>query len=205
MLKKITLSVLLSIVTIPSYAQSLETYIASYNPSQSKEITTEIIKSSQRYNIDPLFLTSIFYVESRFDNTAVSSAGALGISQLMPDTAAEVGVNPHNLSQNIDGGAYYFRKMLNANTDKGIQQYNYAMASYNAGLGNTAAGIPSYTYDYIKSIQNEYYYLKSQITSYGDISVSPTKQKTILNSNLAKKKKLLALYKLQQVKMMMNH
>lgn len=208
MLKKIALVILLSCLTISTnaHAQSLENYIAQYNPSESRKITAEIISSGERYNIDPLFLASIFFVESRYNNTAVSYAGAVGISQLMPDTAAEIGVNPYNVASNIDGGSYYFRKMLDANADKGIQQYNYAMASYNAGLGNTINGIPSYTYGYIQDIQDQYYYLKANITSYGNTAIKPTKPaKQHIDSVLAKKKKLLAMYKLQQLKMMINH
>lgn len=205
---KIALVTLLCFLTIATnaHAQSLENYIAQYNPSESREITAEIISSGERYNIDPLFLASVFFVESRYDNTAVSDAGALGISQLMPDTATEVGANPYDVSSNIDGGAYYFRKMLDVNADKGDQQYNYAMASYNAGLGNTANGIPSYTYDYIQDIQNHYYYLKANITNYSNTTIKPSKPiKQHINPILAKKKKLLAMYKLQQLKLMMNH
>ena len=108
---------LLTILCIPitSHGQSLVSYIAQYNPSQSQLIANQIIESGNKYHIDPLLLTAIYHTESRFDNSAVSEAGAMGISQLMPDTASEVGVNPYDIRQNIDGGAKYFRKMIDAN------------------------------------------------------------------------------------------
>lgn len=144
-------------------AQSLEGYISQYNQAEAKIIAREIEAAGRKYSIDPLFLSAVFRIESAYNNTAISSAGAIGIAQLMQGTAAEVGANPYNIKSNIDGGSKYLRKMINAHKDKGVYQYNYALASYNAGLGQAGDHIPTFTYDYIQNIQDEYYKQKKII------------------------------------------
>lgn len=144
-------------------AQSLEGYISQYNQAEARIIAREIETAGRKYSIDPLFLSAVFRIESAYNNTAISSAGAIGIAQLMPGTAAEVGANPYNIKSNIDGGSKYLRKMINAHKDKGVYQYNYALASYNAGLGQAGDHIPTFTYDYIQNIQDEYYKQKKII------------------------------------------
>ena len=144
-------------------AQSLERYISQYNQAEARIIAREIEAAGRKYSIDPLFLSAVFRIESAYNNTAISSAGAIGIAQLMPGTAAEVGANPYNIKSNIDGGSKYLRKMINAHKDKGVYQYNYALASYNAGLGQAGDHIPTFTYDYIQNIQDEYYKQKKII------------------------------------------
>ena len=60
--------------------------------------------------MDPVLLTSLIGQESSFNQNAVSPAGAVGYGQLMPDTAAELGVDPYDPEQNIDGSARYLRQ-----------------------------------------------------------------------------------------------
>lgn len=161
---KITLLFLLFVsISSNGEAQSLEGYISQYNQAEAKIIAREIEAAGRKYSIDPLFLSAVFRIESAYNNTAISSAGAIGIAQLMPGTAAEVGANPYNIKSNIDGGSKYLRKMINAHKDKGVYQYNYALASYNAGLGQAGDHIPTFTYDYIQNIQDEYYKQKKII------------------------------------------
>ena len=191
--KIIIFTSILSCIIGNSFAQTLENYIANYNPSEASYIAQQIRLNGQRYHIDPLFLSAVFKVESAYDNSAVSYAGALGIAQLMPATAQEVGANPYDIASNISGGSYYLRQMLNAHSDKGQLQYNYALASYNAGLGNVGNTIPSYTYDYIQSVQDEYYKQKNSISDLG-ATISNSKH---LNS-LQQKKALLAKLKAVQ-------
>lgn len=161
---KITLLFLLFIsINSIGQAQTLENYISQYNQAEARIIAREIEAAGRKYSIDPLFLSAVFRIESAYNNTAISSAGAIGIAQLMPGTAAEVGANPYNIKSNIDGGSKYLRKMINAHKDKGVYQYNYALASYNAGLGQAGDHIPTFTYDYIQNIQDEYYKQKKII------------------------------------------
>lgn len=161
---KITLLFLLFIsINSIGQAQTLENYISQYNRAEARIIAREIEAAGRKYSIDPLFLSAVFRIESAYNNTAISPAGAIGISQLMPDTAEEVGANPYNIRSNIDGGSRYLKQMINAHKDKGIYQYNYALASYNSGLGQAGDHIPTFTYDYIQNIQDEYYKQKKII------------------------------------------
>src|SRR6056297_639312 len=80
-------------------------------------------------------------VESAYQQNAVSSAGAIGLGQLMPATARELGVNPRDPLQNLDGSARYLAMMLEAFSDPKL-----ALAAYNAGPDAVRrySGIPPY-------------------------------------------------------------
>lgn len=156
-------SVLSAAGTGGAEAMTLAQYIDRYNPGNGMYISREIKKAGDRYDIDPLLLASVYYTESRFSNAAVSAAGAIGIAQLMPGTAAEMGANPYDTAQNIDGGAGYLRRMIDLHSDKEGDAIDYALASYNAGPGNVEDGIPYYTYGYIRSVESEYQRLRREI------------------------------------------
>lgn len=89
--------------------------------------------------------------ESAFNPEAVSSAGAYGLTQLMPGTAAELGVDPRDPLQNLEGGAEYLRQQLDAFGDPAL-----ALAAYNAGPGRVRqyGGVPPFpeTQNYISNI-----------------------------------------------------
>ena len=148
---------------ISVHAMTLSEYIAQYNPGEADEIAGAIYQTSGEYGIDPLFMASIFYVESRFHNSAVSSAGAMGIAQLMPGTADYLQVDPSDPYQNIEGGTRYMKEMLDGQNPNNPYRYNLALASYNAGPGNVNGYAPSYTWDYIETIREEYDKLKTII------------------------------------------
>ena len=94
---------------------------------------------------------ALVWQESRFNPRARSSKGAIGYAQLMPGTAAKLGVNPHDPMQNLDGGARYLRAQLIR-----FRDVKLALAAYNAGPGAVAKhkGIPPYaeTRNYVKRI-----------------------------------------------------
>lgn len=126
---------------------------ASTTPTSSRSKLGGIIEEmSQKYNIPSSLLTKVIQVESNFDEKAVSSAGAMGLMQLMPGTARDLGVrNPFDPRENIEGGAKYLSQMLNKYGNTAI-----ALAAYNAGPGNVDkyGGIPPFkeTQNYVKKI-----------------------------------------------------
>lgn len=89
--------------------------------------------------------------ESGWNPAAVSSKGALGLAQLMPDTALDLGVDPLDPAQNLDGGARYLRAQFEA-----FGSWPLALAAYNAGPGAVAqyGGIPPFaeTQDYVQIV-----------------------------------------------------
>lgn len=153
-------------------AMSLEEYIAQENPRDAAYIASAIYDTSSRYGMDPLVMASIFYVESRYHNDAVSPAGALGIAQLMPDTASELGVDPYDIYQNIEGGTRYFKELLDSQNPYDPYRYNLALSSYNAGPGNVNGYSPTYTYDYIQMVTDAYNDIVQHVTTSSPVSNS---------------------------------
>lgn len=114
--------------------------------------------AAQRNEIDPALLTSVIGQESGFDPRAVSRAGAMGLMQLMPDTARSLGVkDPFDPAQNVEGGARMLRQLL----DRYHGRVDFALAAYNAGAGavDRYGGIPPYaeTQHYVRNILAAYH------------------------------------------------
>lgn len=114
-------------------------------------------KASNTYGIDVDLLKAVAYAESNFKNNVTSSAGAMGIMQLMPATAKYLGVeNPFDPEQNIMGGA----KLLAENLNKYNGNISLALAAYNCGSNavDKYNGIPPYgeTQAYVKKILQYY-------------------------------------------------
>ncbi len=95
-------------------------------------VEKSVQQAAAKYNLSPELIRGVIRAESNFQADAVSSAGAKGLMQLMPETAKELGVtNPFDIRQNIDGGARYLRQML----DRFGGDLKRALAAYNAGPG----------------------------------------------------------------------
>jgi soluble lytic murein transglycosylase-like protein len=106
-------------------------------------IYEDIIKFSNKYEIDPTLITSIIKVESNFNHDAISENGAIGLMQIMPDIAESFNINPFNISSNIEGGIKYFSECLKLNND----DIALALASYNSKSKTieTYTNIPPFT------------------------------------------------------------
>ena len=121
-------------------------------------IDSYILKSSQRYGIDPLLIYAQMHQESSFKLRAKSYKGASGLMQLMPATAVRFGVTDiYNPQQNIEAGVKYMRWLL----DKFGGDVRLALAGYNAGEGAVMKygnQIPPYreTQEYVRRILSRY-------------------------------------------------
>ena len=95
-------------------------------------IERSINKAARKYDLAPDLIRGVIQAESDFQVRAESSAGAMGLMQLMPATAKDLGVkDPYDIEQNIDGGTRYLRSML----DRFGSDLKKALAAYNAGPG----------------------------------------------------------------------
>jgi soluble lytic murein transglycosylase-like protein len=90
-------------------------------------------QAGEKYGIDPKILAGVGYVESRFQTDVVSSAGAVGMMQFMPSTAASLGVDPRDPASAIDGAARYLRAQIDR-----FGSVELALAAYNVGPGAVA-------------------------------------------------------------------
>jgi soluble lytic murein transglycosylase-like protein len=123
-----------------------------------QKIEVMIREVSARYNVDPALIRAVIETESNWNSSAISRKGALGLMQLVPGTARQMGVNnAFDPRQNIDGGVRYLHTLLeryNGDLDR-------ALAAYNAGPGavDRARGIPQFreTREYVRKVTDSYF------------------------------------------------
>ena len=122
----------------------------------SRSFAQMVAEAAQKYDVDPKLLSAVAEAESGGDQSAVSPVGAVGVMQLMPDTAASLGVDPYDEKQNIEGGAKYLRQML----DSFGGDVRKAVAAYNAGpqAVHDYGGVPPYreTQSYVNRVLDLY-------------------------------------------------
>ena len=119
------------------------------------EMMLLIQDSAARHNVPSAFVASIVAAESNFDCSAVSPKGAVGLMQLMPETAQQFGADPAIPAQNIDAGTRYLRWLMDR-YQKTHHSITHVIAAYNAGPGNVDRyrGVPPFreTRTYVKRV-----------------------------------------------------
>jgi soluble lytic murein transglycosylase-like protein len=149
-----------------SAAAEVNTYLGKAPSAQNsspgigftpREIEAAIEKAATRHNVDANLVRALVQVESNFNPNAVSRKGAMGLMQLMPQTARQLNLkNPFDPQENVDAGVRHLRQLLdNYNGD-----IRLSLAAYNAGSGavSKSRGIPRYseTQNYVRRITNLY-------------------------------------------------
>lgn len=128
-------------------------------PARAAPYADTIADAETRYGLPPSLLGRVLYQESRFRTDIItgqtrSTAGALGIAQFMPGTAREMGIDPLNPTQAIDGAARYLRRLYDA-----LGDWSKALAAYNWGIGNVSRkgldAAPAETRAYVREILSD--------------------------------------------------
>lgn len=136
---------------------------ASVPPSNTSADPKRLLDAAaDRYGLPAALLHSVARTESAYQVNAVSPKGAIGVMQLMPQTAAELGANPHNPAENIDAGARHLRDLL----ERYDGSAHKALSAYNAGAGAVEKykGVPPYaeTVNYVHKVLNTYHSLSAK-------------------------------------------
>jgi hypothetical protein len=133
----------------PPVASAVPVPVLDPGPKSPEELA---VSAAKKYALPDSFVRSVMKAESGFQSNAVSPKGAIGLMQLMPETARELGIDPRDPHQNADGGAQYLRDLL-ARYESDPNQVLLALAAYNAGPAAVERyhGVPPYreTREYI--------------------------------------------------------
>tara|TARA_R110002074_G_scaffold228259_2_gene399839 strand:- start:36095 stop:36694 length:600 start_codon:yes stop_codon:yes gene_type:complete len=128
-----------------------------------RKLTPLIRQQAKKHKVDSALVMAVIHAESAYDQRAISRAGAVGLMQLMPNTAERFGVtNRNNPAQNVSGGTRYLRHLL----ELFKFDIRLALAAYNAGESAVAKygnKIPPYpeTQTYVKRVVKHYQYYLS--------------------------------------------
>ncbi len=140
----------------PSFVRgTTSTAIPAFRGSYKGEYLPIAKSMARKHGIPENLFLRLVQQESGWKPKARSHKGAIGLAQLMPGTARNLGVNPHDPRQNLEGGARYLKRMYNK-----FGSWKLALAAYNAGPGAVEKynGIPPYkeTKNYVRKILGSY-------------------------------------------------
>lgn len=144
-------------VAAPSEQQAGQDAVSGRNNAVPAVYAEYINGACEKYGVDPLLVNAVVKVESDFNPFALSRKGAMGLMQLMPQTASDLNVrNSFSPKENIEGGVRYLRSLL----DKYEGNTQLALAAYNAGETSVRkwGTVPPFkeTRDYVKKIMKLY-------------------------------------------------
>ncbi|HEV7178965.1 MAG TPA: lytic transglycosylase domain-containing protein, partial [Candidatus Baltobacteraceae bacterium] len=139
------------------YGVALQSFNSGIDGREAVVWAEATIAEADRERLDARLLVALIAVESAWRSDAVSSAGAVGLAQLMPQTAAGLGVDAADPLENIHGAAVHLRGLLARYAGRpGNEQYVDALAAYNAGAGavDRYGGVPPYaeTREYVRRV-----------------------------------------------------
>lgn len=180
-MKKILFFVFINFAFKTLATTELELYYTSKikDTNLATKIYNSVYNNSKKLNLDEKLVTAIMQVESNFDINAKSSKGAIGLMQLMPNTAKSLNVNPYIIEDNIYGGSKHIKDLLEKNNNN----LALALASYNAGIGNVMKyrGIPPFeeTKNYVIKVINIY----SQLTSNAEENLQLNLKNIVFSEN----------------------
>lgn len=132
--------------------------VAPAQPAAPDVLHQLVTETAHKHNIDPALVSAVISTESNWNTAAISNRGALGLMQLVPQTALHYGVyNPFDPTQNVEAGVTYLSTLL--------ERYNgdlpKALAAYNAGpsVVDRWGGVPNYreTRDYVQKVTSSYF------------------------------------------------
>jgi hypothetical protein len=119
-----------------------------YTRGLGSSIQDLISSTASQYGVPPSIALSVAQRESGFNQSAVGSSGEIGVFQLMPGTAAQLGVNPSVLEQNVQGGITYLAQLY-----RQFGNWTLALEAYNAGPGNVQRGtVPNASVQYAQAV-----------------------------------------------------
>jgi soluble lytic murein transglycosylase-like protein len=156
---------------VPATPAAIDVYaslLRHINPQmpgwQSRSLARRVLVNAERWRLDANMLVAIVAVESSWHTHAISPAGAIGLGQLMPHTAALLRVNPRDPAQNLYGAARYLRGLMQR---FGSKHPDLVFAAYNAGPRAVSeyGGIPPYdeTLNYVTRVALEWQRLTKSV------------------------------------------
>lgn len=136
--------------------EEISTETVSNAISSPEVVSQKVTSTATKHGVDPKLAEAIAIAESGLDQSDISDAGAIGVMQLMPATAVELGVDPYDEDENIEGGVKFLSQML----EKFGGNVELAIAAYNAGPGAVEkfGGVPPYgeTQAYVQRVMSLY-------------------------------------------------
>ncbi|HEY9085026.1 MAG TPA: lytic transglycosylase domain-containing protein [Candidatus Tyrphobacter sp.] len=159
-----------SLPATPRVVSIYASLLHSINPHMpgwlSRDLARRLLVNAAHWHIDANMLAAVVTVESRWRTHAVSVAGAVGLGQLMPNTAATLDVNPRDPSQNLAGAARYLSGLEQRFAHK-ANRYALTFAAYNAGpyAVEEFGGVPPFyeTQNYVARVLDVWHHLRLEV------------------------------------------